>query len=166
MRASSEVVLEWLQRIFEEGDVAAAWRITDEPYRLARAQAWIMANIDLPELLNENRDEVAAALAAPTSSHPLWDTFAGFITIRFRNDLPDLTSPAFRRVIEKDDGISAGPDLEYVAVTGEQRVEFELGETVAVRLFVVRHDDLVAGLGQSVPKPGWPPTQIELPEPW
>ncbi|MDQ6911065.1 MAG: hypothetical protein M3Z84_09850 [Actinomycetota bacterium] len=166
MRASSQVVLEWLHAIFDEGDVAAAWRVTDEPYRLARAQAWILANADLPELLNENRDEVAAALATPKTSHPLWDTFAHFITIRLRNDLPDLTAPEFRRVIEKDDGISAGAGLEYVAVTGEQHAQFALGETLAVRLFVVRQEQLVAGLGQFLPDPGWPPTQTELPLPW
>lgn len=166
MRAASEVVLEWLQAIFDDGDVAAAWRITDEPYRLARAQAWIMANADLPELLNEDRDEVATALADSYPSHPLWDTFAGFIVIRLRNDLPDLASPAFRRVIERDEGMSAGEELEYVAVTGEHSADFELGETVAVRLFVVRQAALVAGMGQYLPEPGWPPTQNELPLPW
>lgn len=166
MKPASAAVLAWVGAVFEGNDLGMVWRFTDAPFRLASAQAWILSNQDLPDLLNEDRDQVAAALSEPECTHPLWETFSGSVLIRLRNDLADLGAPEFRRVIEKDEGMSAGQDLEFVALTGEEKAGFELGETVTVRLFIVRDGARIAGLGQYLLQPGWPPARKELPLPW
>lgn len=48
---AAAVVMQWLRAVFDDRDLAAAWPVTDEPFRLATAQSWIMLEADRPDIL-------------------------------------------------------------------------------------------------------------------
>jgi hypothetical protein len=161
------IVIAWLAAAFEEGALADAWPLTDEPLRLALVQSWVLVNEELVDLSIEERNQLTTALARPTQpSHNLWPTFAEWRVRRWRAILPAfVVDPTRRGFVSIPQAI--GVDLEAVMIaearTGEPRT-FAAQEAVEVQRLLVRHtaDGVrLAGIGGVLPVPGWPPSETE-----
>lgn len=155
------VVEQWLIRVFDEGDLAAAWPITDEPLRRSLVQSWIILEADRRDVGAVDRDKLAQVLSAVNQpAHPLWTEFAAWRVIRWRNVLPRYVTRGDLRGIVSGEYATA-PDIEQVWIA---HVDAEVVEGVAIeaqRLLVRRLEDdwRVAGIGGVLPIPGWPPSE-------
>jgi len=67
---------EWFDAVVEGSDYVAAWGLSDDEYRLTRAQAWLWNNRGAPDVGGTDLDEQAASLARVPSRSPLWPEFA------------------------------------------------------------------------------------------
>jgi len=153
------VVLRWLTAVFDNRDLAAAWPLTDEPFRLATAQSWIMLETDRSDVSAVDRDQLAARLAlVEQPSDSLWAEFAGWRLIRWREVLPDYVSAAELRGAVSGEHATA-PEIEQVWITHTETNVVE-GSPIEAQRFLVRHvgnEWKVAGIGGVLPIPGWPP---------
>jgi hypothetical protein len=160
-----ELVLFWLEHVFDRGDLASAWPLTDKPFRLALAQGWIMMNADLPEVAGEGRDQLATALSEDQPSHALWPLFAGWRVVRWRQVLPHLLDADARSVVViRDEAPVVTPDLEVVTLTRSAERAIGPGEELSVQRFLVRFGtggQRLAGIGRVLPLPGWPPSETD-----
>jgi hypothetical protein len=152
----------WLAAVLDLRDLHAAWPVTDEPFRLATAQSWILMEGDLPEVQAEDRNGLAVSLAAPEPTLSLWPLFAGWRVERWRQVLPPyVVDPRRRGVIPIPAPVSL--DLEAVMI-GESGNSFQATELVEVHRYLVRHTAdgaRLAGIGGVLPIPGWPPSETD-----
>jgi uncharacterized protein len=159
--APVQLVLRWLQAVFDEDDLAAAWVLTDPPLRLALVQSWIISE---EPLLDARRDDVAEALAAAQQpTHPLWAEFAQWRTGRWASLVfePWVTKRELRGTVSRYSLISA--EIEAIEIADSGTVVPPDGRIVVQR-FLVRHSEdsvRLAGIGGVLPQPGWPPTETE-----
>lgn len=135
----------------------------DDNLRLCRAQAWLWNNWTFPEI-GGRLDELADRFVrGPWPGDDLWDAFAQI-------ELAQLAE-AWGEAYARDLGAASYPrpigvDLEVVLMvpTDGNVMTFDQPTLVSSALpFVVRHVDGVwwlAGYGDFVPVPGWPP-QLE-----
>ena len=163
--AAMRLMVSWLETVLDSGDLSGAWQLVDPPLRLALVQSWIMMEQDRSEFMLEDRDELAAALAAPDSTHRLWSEFAHWRVTRWRNVLPGFVTDASRRGFVSTPAL-VGVDLEAVLVseTSGGTRKIHAGGPVEVQRFLVRHaPDLarLAGIGGVLPIPGWPPSETD-----
>jgi len=164
--AAMRLMFGWLEAVFDNGDLMAVWHLVDQPLRLALVQSWILLEQDRPDIVQEDRDELAYALASPRPSHLVWPEFAHWRTTRWKNVLPRFVIDADRRGFVSIPGL-VGVDLEAVLVadttTGESR-NIDADESVEVQRFLVRHTPdgpRLAGIGGVLPIPGWPPSETD-----
>lgn len=149
----------WLAALTED-DWARAWRLSDDTFRLVRAQAWLWNNRDDPRVAGQDLDELAAALARPNPSHDLWPAFAELEVRAHREawdrwNLHNMGAGTHPRPV--------GLDYEVVVLLeAEEPILFT--ETTLVPdalLFLVHLVDnrwLVANAGSDRHLvPGWPP---------
>ncbi len=154
-------VMAWLEAVMDRADLAAAWPGTDPTLRLVLAQEWIWRHQHEAIPGGEDRDALAAALAAAPSDHPLWARFASELTGEWQRIWKGFSSRTWRAW---DQAEVVGLDLEIVTLveTGAAEVPPDPRRAALVRRFLVRHTAegwLVAGLnGEQVFRPGWPPT--------
>lgn len=152
---------DWMEAIVDEADLDAAWPMTDPALRLALVQSWIMVTgRDDPA----DRDDLAAGLVERRPPD-LWAEFTSWRLGRWR----EIT---FVDLVEQGWGIVSipeyvGPDLEFVrlaigAVDDVVEVEGPIAaQTLTMRL--VDGEWIVAGIGRTLPRPGWPPSEDGIP---
>ena len=151
----------WAHLVLDDGDLAAAWPLTDRPLRLALAQAWILNGYTGP--LRDGKDALAEALADGTS-HPLWWQLAGWRIHQWRTTTLASLLPGFCLVTVPE---MPAPDVALVRLAPAAGIDaMESGRPFEVQTLTMRLVDqawLVAGVGRSLPVPGWPPSEQDVP---
>lgn len=153
----------WVEAIMDRRDLGAAWALTDPPLRLVLAQHWILSRLHDPAVTAVDRDELAEALAACPSTHPLWERFASERIRRWRQHWGQFSA---RTWDVAGDPEPMGDDLRVVTFLERHRLTgwARPGPPPPARRLAVRHRPegwLVAGLdGSALFRPGWPPTQL------
>jgi predicted nucleic acid-binding protein len=80
---------DFLHTACRDGDLASVWPNVDPDYRIKLTTRWVNDNAAAMTADRWDHDTVAAALAEPNSSHPLWPDFERVHVRGFRNGLPD-----------------------------------------------------------------------------
>lgn len=163
--AAQEVVLEWVRAVMEARDLRRAWELTDPDLRLVLAQHWIWAHQG-EELVGgrDGWDEIAGALAASPSEHPLWDRFARERLRRWRESWSGLSTLTWE--LHDSEPEVLGDDVVVVALVPRSQKWRDLrpGPPPAFRRFAVRERPdgwRMAGLdGAALYRPGWPPERV------
>jgi hypothetical protein len=151
----------WMRAIVDDLDFDDAWSLTDGPLRLALLQSWIMVT---GRDVEADPDDLAESLV-DRDPPDLWAEFAQWRLGRWR----DLT---FAALVAQGWGIVStpeyvGPDLEFVrlavgAVDDVVAIEGPIAaQTLTMRL--VDGEWRVAGIGRTLPRPGWPPSEDVIP---
>lgn len=71
------VALAWFHAVRRDGDWEVAWVLSDPELRLARAQAWLWNNRNVPEIAAEGIERLAEWYAGPDyRDAPYWPQFA------------------------------------------------------------------------------------------
>lgn len=152
---------DWFDAVVEGSDYAAAWRLSDEEYRLTRAQAWLWNNRGAPDIAGADLDEQAASIARAPSPSPLWPEFASTEVEMYQEAWAIWRQARIGAVTEPMPG---DPGYEVVVLTD---TDAEFGpltgaDDVAALVFLVHLVDgqwLVAQAGTDTRAvPGWPPT--------
>lgn len=150
----------WLRAVVDNADLRGAWTITDYPLRLARVQTWILAE----DVEGGTGGQVALArLVADGPGHPAWIEFEEWCLGRWRrgtfSDLLDGWGVV--DIVEP-----AAPNIEIVrVVAGAEARQIAAGDTVLAHSFLTRFSEgswAVAGIGRMLPRPGWPPSEVEV----
>lgn len=126
-------------------------------------QSWLVMEADRKDIVGEERDVLAAALAAPVQpANALWDEFAGWRIVRWREVLPDYVTDRTMRGFVSGTHV-VGPLLEAVLVA-RTGARIEAGLPVEVQRFLIKQSaqgSQVIGIGGVLPIPGWPPGETE-----
>jgi hypothetical protein len=150
----------WFSAIVDDTDLEEAWDLTAAALRLALVQSWLIA-MDRADA--DDRDELAAAMAEGPP-HPDWEDFSTWQLDKWRNG-------RFRRFVREGWGLLTlpelvGPDLELVRIApGRDGAELKPGDAIVVQTLTVQlvgESWVVAGIGRSLPRPGWPPVEEKL----
>lgn len=147
----------------DDGELLAAWPLTDPVLRLVLAQDWVWTHRHHPKIGHDRSwDELARGLAALPPVSELWDAFADELVSRWQKTWEGL-SPRTWGAWDSPEVV--GLDLEMVTFLerdGDRPVRFEPGRSATARRFAMRHTDqgwLVAGVsGDQLFVPGWPPS--------
>lgn len=158
-----EAVLAWVEAIMDDGDLLAAWPLTDPTLRLVLAQDWVWTNRHHPRIGHERSwDEIARGLASVPPVGELWGAFSAELVGRWQKTWAGLNSRTWGAWAEPE---VVGLDLEMVTLLerdGDGPVRFEPGRSALARRFAMRHSDgdwLLAGVnGDQLFVPGWPPS--------
>ena len=152
----------WVKAVIDDGDLLAAWPLTDPVLRLVLAQDWVWTHRHQPTIGHDRSwDELARGLAAVPPHEELWDAFSQELVNRWRKIWPGFTSSAW---VPWDQPEVIALDLEMVTFLesdGGAPVRFEPGRSALARRFALRHTDdgwLVASVGDQMFVPGWPPS--------
>lgn len=164
--------MDWVQAAGRD-QVDFVWSQMAADFRLAMTQAWLSRNaaaVSDPSAAGFDRDSLAARLSAPTPQHPLFQHLAR-VSLReivnvFAGLDPDLLGAGTRPR-------PVGPNLELVRLfylpdldrDRDGNYVFAPGATArAVSVLVERTDSAwaVAGVGDGILHPGWPPTYETL----
>lgn len=110
-------VFAWVKAL-TAGEWRAAWRLSDDIFRLVRAQAWLWNNRNSPGIAGEDLDQLAAGLAIEDPEGELWTDFARLELAQFRSawadwDLANMAAASRSRPV--------GLDYEVVLLTNEGR---------------------------------------------
>lgn len=153
--------IEWMRSITERSDLGSVWDLTDAPLRLSLVQSWMMVTgLDR----QPDRDLVAVGVVA-RRLQTMWTEFEEWRVGRWR----DLT---FHEIVAKGFGVVStpeyvGPDIEFVRLAiGSVDEPVDIEGDVMAQTLTMRFADggwLVAGIGRSLPRPGWPPGEDEIP---
>ncbi len=169
MRDSPEAAARaWVESAIDQRDLRRAWALTDATLRLVLAQHWILSRSDDPETAAEDRDALAAALAASPSQHPLWDRFASERLRRWRQHWGAFSLQTWDLAEERQ---QLAPGIEVVTFMEKHRLLdwAKPGPPPVTRRFALRITPegwMVAGLdGSALFNPGWPPTPAPPPRP-
>lgn len=149
------VVDKWLQAFLFESSWEEAWQLMERPLRLYFAQVWISSNAEaLAEL---DHDELAEAITdAPDEPHELWATFAQVMLDHHKQAYSELS--AWDDIDNAHDVLLLTDGLEAVQVS---LFKFSLEPSTVQGFSIVMRRTAdgwtVAGLGNCLPEPGWPP---------
>jgi hypothetical protein len=156
------VAQRWVKALMDEGDVAAAWPLTDPTLRLVLAQDWVWTNRHHPSIGHDRSwDELARGLAAVPPEHALWAAFAKELVTRYHKMWEGFSS---RTWATWDEVEVVGLDLEMVTFLERDGgpVRFHPGRSSLARRFAMRHTPegwMVASVsGGQMFVPGWPPS--------
>jgi hypothetical protein len=166
---------EWLEAIRAQAP-DWVWRLMDSEFRLVMAQRWITHNeevLEHPTVSGLDRDTFARELSSEDPTHPLWPHCAR-VTLReitqacggLENE--DLAPGSRPRPI--------APELELVRLFRVQDLDrdetgqyfFAPGAQAMALTVIVRHGEsgwLVAGIGEYLYQPGWPPQSERVAQP-
>lgn len=158
-----ETATRWVKAVMDDGDLAAAWPITDPTLRLVLAQDWVWMHRHHPTIGHDaSWDEVARGLASCPPAHSLWDAFAEELVSRWRKI---WTGFSVRTWSAWDECEVVGLDLEMVTFLerdGTSPVRFEPGRSALARRFALRHTAegwrMASVSGDQMFVPGWPPS--------
>jgi hypothetical protein len=158
---------EWLEAVRAQAP-DGAWRLMDPDFRLVMAQGWIIHNEDVlrdPTVSGLDRDTFARELSLEQPTHPLWPHFAKVMLREITRtlgglELENLGIAMRPRLI--------GADLELVRLLPLDELDrdedgqyyFAPGAQVIGLSVILRHREprwLVAGIGEFLYHPGWPP---------
>lgn len=155
-------VLGWLQMVFDEDDLYAAWSVTDEPFRVAHVQAWLYNTS--PGMPSDARERLTDALSTPRATDPQFAQFADYQTRYWRAVMSSFVTDRRHRAVVGQPFL-VGVDLEAVYIADVARAgTFEADAELPVHRFLVRHTDhgcRLAGTGGVLPVPGWPPSHTD-----
>lgn len=147
------------------GNFTAAWAMSEENWRMCRAQAWIWNNKTLLNLTDlREMQNLAEELSKVQSEHPLWPTFIDIERNQFQESTasapPDRWGIATRRRC-------VGPGYElflFLPLSDEYRHGLEvraptlISGSQSVLMHFTGNDWLLAAFGaEAAPLPGWPP---------
>ena len=160
---AQQAATRWVRAVMDEGDLEAAWPLTDPVLRLVLAQDWVWMHRHHPMIGHDKSwDEVARGLAAVPPHHELWEVFAGELVSRWRTIWAGFTTESW---LAWDQPEVVGVDLEMVTFLESQEgrpVRFQPGRSSMARRFALRHTEdgwRVAGVsGDQMFLPGWPPS--------
>jgi hypothetical protein len=160
---AQQAATRWVEAVMDDGDLRAAWPLTDPVLRLVLAQDWVWTHRHHPMIGHDRSwDEVARGLAAVPPDHELWDAFADELVNRWRKIWAGFTSATW---VAWDQPEVVGVDLEMVTFLESEDggpVRFEPGRSALARRFALRHTDegwRVASVnGDQLFVPGWPPS--------
>ena len=146
----------------DEGDLAAAWPLTDPTLRLVLAQDWVWTHRHRPLMRQEHDwDLLARSLAACPPVHRLWPDLESELITRWHAIWKGFSA---RTWAAWDQPEVVGLDLEMVTFmeSDGEPVRFEPGRSAFARRFAVRHSEdgwRVASVnGDQMFVPGWPPS--------
>ena len=170
------VAAEFMQRLYGEGSARAAirtwvsfvqsdeireaWKLTDRDVRLGLAQDWILANANHPGLKGYDRDELASALAALEPDHPLAEPFLDGKLRTFKDAYGDIDLEDWGAA-ERQRRYRIEFELVFLSPTKGESVVWDMDSPIYGSAFVLRrrlHTWQVAGFGDEIAIPGWPPT--------
>lgn len=157
------VAMAWVEAVMDDGDLAAAWPMTDPVLRLVLAQDWVWTYRHHSMIGHEQDWEaLARGLASCPSEHHLWDKFAAELIGRWHTIWNGFSSRSWGAA-EEPEVISL--DLEMVTfleADGDDPVRFEPGRSAFARRFAMRHTEdgwrLASINGDQMFVPGWPPS--------
>lgn len=160
---AQEAAARWVKAVMDDGDMLAAWPLTDPVLRLVLAQDWVWTNRHHPKIgFDTSWDEVARGLAAVPPAHELWDAFADELVLRWRKTWSGFSARTWRAWDEPE---VIGLDLEMVTFLESPDggpVRFQPGRSALARRFAMRHADegwqLASVSGDQMFVPGWPPS--------
>lgn len=147
----------------DQGDLRAAWPLSDPTLRLVLAQDWVWTHRHHPTIGHDRSwDELARGLAALPPEPELWSAFAEELISRWQKTWIGLSAETWGAWDEPE---VVGLDLEMVTFMerdGDGPVRFEPGRSAFARRFAMRHTGQgwqVAGVnGDQLFVPGWPPS--------
>jgi hypothetical protein len=110
---------QWMEAVFEHGDLEAAWPLTTRDMRLAAAREWHFQGA--PFAHEDDREAIAARLAddGPTNAH--WPAFAASVVNSLLHHWPDHYPPfrvATWAVV--DETLPASVDCEHVRLNADK----------------------------------------------
>jgi len=143
---------EWLSAVVD-GDLRRAWRTTHPLYRLLLTQAFVAANGQHPQVSSDDPSTLAAALAAQSPDHPLWDAYAETQLREFVAVLPEDFSFSDYGIASRPRPVS--PDYELLLISRRVGPVDEPSPTEAKLLVGLDAGAwLVAGLNtEEIPNP-------------
>jgi hypothetical protein len=158
------VAFEWLEAM-AAGDYMTGWRLSDDNWRLCRAQSWIWSN-RLIISQDHSIDEVERALAQGDAKHPLWAAFVYTESEYFRDyysgvDTTKIGVGSEHRPTGRDYDLLLFPPLDesgkgYFVL---QPMVLNTRAQVLIRKGVGEHGWLVAShCSVAPPTPGRPPS--------
>ena len=179
--AALRAAAEFLQSLYGEGSARAAirdwiglikssrireaWKLTDRDVRLALAQDWILANSDHPDLIGLDKDELARALSALEPDHTLADPFLSGQQNKFQRAYGEIDLEDWG-IAERQRRHKIEYELVFLSPTEGESVVWDINSPIYGTAFVLRrrlHTWQVAGFGNEIAIPGWPPTFEEFP---
>ena len=160
---AQEAATRWVKAVMDDGDLVAAWPMTDPVLRLVLAQDWVWSHRHHPMLGHDRSwEEVARGIAAVPPDHELWDSFATELMNRWRKMWTGFNSKAW---VAWDQPEVVGLHLEMVTFLesdGRAPVRFEPGRSALARRFAMRHTEegwrVASVSGDQMFVPGLPPS--------
>ena len=155
-----QAAFEWFDAVVQGSDYAAAWNLSDDEYRLTRAQAWLWNNRGAPDIAGGDLDQQAAALARAPSQSPLWQEFAD-VELEMYQETWAMWARA--QIEAGSEPVPGDPDYEVVVLFDTDPAVGQVTESddVPALPFLVHLVDgrwLVAQAGSDQRAvPGWPP---------
>lgn len=152
-----QAAFEWFDAVVQGSDYAAAWELSDDEYRLTRAQAWLWNNRAAPDIAGADLDEQAAALARLPSRSPLWPEFADVELEMYQETWAMWARARIEAVTEP---VPGEPDYEVVVFIDTDPAAGGADDVPALPFLVHFVDGrwLVAQAGTDQRAvPGWPP---------
>jgi hypothetical protein len=156
------VVNNFIDAIFDEDDYQHAWKLTDQNWRLCRAQAWLWNNKDHPTVLKYDYDTTAEALAEENSVHELWEYFGNTELKQFREswsnpDIRKYGAASAKRKVEDDEIVILTNLYEYPSGFIIQKEKI-IDDNFIFLVHKIKDNWFIANmLGDHIPEPGWPP---------
>ncbi|MFE0203931.1 hypothetical protein [Streptomyces sp. NPDC058985] len=167
--------LEWIQAVGRD-DVEPVWPRMTPDFRLAMAQAWLSRNptaLKDPQASGLDRDSLVRALAVDSPEHPLFRHLSRVSLREIRNSYDNLSTDQL--------GIASrprpvGPDMELMRlfhlpdldVDGSGNYSLAPGASARTANVILRRDGqawAVAGVGDYLLHPGWPPVLERVVQP-
>lgn len=165
--SAATAALAWVQAIRQDR-FESVWAAMTDDFRLVCVQDWIMSNpsvMSAPQVAG-TRDELAAELAGVSPTHPLW-VYAKRVSERtVRSATTDVVGD--RELGSASRPRPIAPDLELIRLIPLDQLDvdedgvhlWQPGQAVEnVTLLLQQSPDgwRVAGAGDRLPRPGWPP---------
>lgn len=159
--SARDVAVRWVRAVMDERNLGAAWPLTEPELRLVLVQHWILSHHG-DEVVGppQGWDDLATALAACPSAHPLWDRFASERLKRWRQHWLGFSA----RTWDLRDGTERPrADAEVITfIEAGQKLRLGPGPPVTYRRLCLRRTGdewLLAGVdGTNLFRPGWPPS--------
>jgi hypothetical protein len=146
----------FIEHVWGDGDLVAAWRYVDPDLRTCLAQKWVIDNATAVASDGWEPAEVVEALAEEASTHPLWPHFERVHLRSFKewDDLRNWGTASNTRLF--------APGVEAIVFLRPGVTVWQPEETQEVYTFLMRFDEVagwrVASLsGKRLPEPGDPP---------
>jgi hypothetical protein len=136
----------WLDAVFTQQDLAAAWPLMDTPLRELLARDFVDANAQHPYVVPLDKVELVRDLVSVPSSHELWIPFAEIQIRKLRDRLDWITSVETLGAASRPRVV--GIDVEAVVIlnTNGDTIRFEsdqiiVGEVLTLHLRNTRCED-------------------------
>jgi len=145
----------WLRAV-TRGDHQVAWSLVDPDLRLAYAQAWIV------QTLGRGRDDALAhRLARPNSTEPVWTACVRSNAEVWRSTHKWWELCGWQACSEPE---TCGLFVRVALAINEAADVGAFRREMPLQHFIMRRRDSwrIAGIGQNVTLPGWPPTVQRL----